>query len=344
MKIILLCTFLILATSCYKTPNDIEVPKGASLSIEDGSQLFGIASVVKYISKDSILMSGKYSILGLFVKGTFTHTIGKKGNGPGEYEQLGSFSFRKDTVYIYDPFKGIIQFFNLKDGSYLGKEVFDDKNLKQNIYGNFTVTDQFYYFVNNGYLPSHLDDMPLIIRVKRRDPNIVEVIAKVRDSREEKNPMSYLNSLYPFYKNGSIYFTYPHSDKIISISQSTLTISKIEIAIFKKDIDELNRLMKSGKLSGDNGYYLYFDQFERPFKFFNINDSTLLYTSERGSKKGLISKLYFINTRTNSIKDIQQYKEMPIYWADETDLYFYDWANRSENEILKIVTINHGVQ
>lgn len=342
MKYILIIIICILATFCTKE-SEVQLPEGSKVSINDGTSIFGAAKMVKFISKDSLLIVGKYNIVGLFVNEEFSHFIGRKGNGPGEYESISDLHFYRNKVYIFSAGKGLLQYFDVKNGEYMGFIKIETDSINFNSLNKMLVTSDNIYFMNNSYTRLENDLFPFLVRYNILSKKM-KVLLQISDVRNEINPMEYGNSLKPFQFENNIYLTYPHMDEIIVYNELNQSIKRIPIPIYKEDIDKLKSMKKSGKFDGDGGYMVFWDYFERPDRFVSINDNYIIYNSQIKLKSHLINKLYLIDVINGQYVSKSEYKEMLFYWADSSDYYFYDWANQEENQILKIVKVPHGIK
>lgn len=92
------------------------------LETTDSSIIGEVSKVIRNNGLIFVLDSRKANSLFLFdMKGKFLRTIGRRGNGPGEYREATDFEYdpTKGFVYLYDQFKSQINTFDTS-GTFLG--------------------------------------------------------------------------------------------------------------------------------------------------------------------------------------------------------------------------------
>lgn len=332
--------FITLCVGCEKNTNYPTAKfstDGDTIVVLDPDGKIGEFWGIHRISQDSFIVKGNYGKFSLFVNYNFDKFLGKVGNGRGEYNSISGFTFKNDTLFLFNKHKLLIQMISVKNNIYLGEIDLPESELSSFQYSGFEYVNSRFYFGVNGYSREIPLNLPYIIEYNIKS-KLFRKISNIGENRKEINPIEFINNLKPLYFNEHVYFYYTHSGKLLQYNINNYHYEFINIRENVPDIDEINKISTDEFLRSDKTW----NYVECPANFGIINRDMFIYQSQIGDDKHYKNRIYFISSNQSKVLEVIEYPRFEYLWVDSTYIYFQDSDNRKEHELLRIVKVPHG--
>lgn len=212
--------------------------------------------------------------------GSFISQIGKRGEGPEEYNEITDFDITDKNIVVFDQFKQRMMFFD-KSG-----------NLLQTKKVPFTLI-KFYCFTPNKYLFNTLDcdndHLQSIVNNSIFESDSNFVLTHRGFFREKGLYRSYLMENDFSNKNDIVYYHPPYGDTIFSISKANTINIEYIFDFGKKQLPThylLNKYQDDfNKVSNENNYIFFYGN------FFDLNNLVFFeFIKKHTVYKGIFSK------------------------------------------------------
>lgn len=182
------------------------------------------------------------------MEGDFLYRIGKRGNGPGEYNSIEALTFTDKYVIIYDDIRDKLFFYNHADAEFSHSVPMSDK------YTSFKILKKD-LFVGVSNLAWSTDN-----RVKFFDINGI-VIDSIRHNKilhSDRSPIvAQDGNLFTY--NDAIYFKEGYNDTVFRISQDLTFSSEYVINTGKYAVNYEDRILNFEKYIQGQSTVVYFE-------------------------------------------------------------------------------------
>jgi len=188
---------------------------------------------IEILGRDSIIFRDRSKYLKLFINNIFIKTIGRSGQGPGEYTGAASVSVEANRVYIFDDKIGKLVWYNISNDSFIG-EMVDPQFARFQAFKRLAGTT---FFFHTTYTKRDSSNKPLLFTLNLENKLIPQ---SVRFSDLEIGGFPYPAKMQPAVRanDSQIYIYFPFSNKIIVFDSNTQKTKTINLKLdhpFKKE-------------------------------------------------------------------------------------------------------------
>lgn len=264
--------------------------------------------------KDKILVSDKANAK-IFVftsEGKYLKSIGKQGQGPGEYSFLGDFTLKGDSVVVQDRSRNKYIVYDLYSNAF--REISYDM-----LHLEVVSFDEIAYFISN-YSHSKYGDYNLF----RFNLNTSEVLSlEVPFGEDGIDKSSYGLKRYASKSDSTAMLIYPLNDTVYTLNKETVFPSYVihytsrnlpsEVNVSKENIYRYvheNKYLKGWEFMQNSQNYMLGYYIDNGFKYFVYNKQNSNIRVGQWLKIGSLSELFFSD----------------FYTTTDNQLYFIQYA------------------